>query len=585
MSNRDVIICSFYTPDEYYSAHAKALGDQLSKLGIAHELLKLEKRPGEDWADTTRRKLGFIWSICQKHPTKKVFWIDVDCRISHLPDYISNTTADFIGFQRSFGHPLFIGYHNRTRFWEPSFWGVNSTEQGRKLVQDAYALEQKSTIKATDDYFLEEAWRANARKLTFQMIPTTGIVQKDKLYEPGQHDAFFFFGSSGNVDKFKGKVVQHGSGNKPVGLRKRLLKQAKAFEAALPENLQKPLRQIADAAGVTGVLTAGETKGIDAVRSKLLGEIIDAAQIGDRTTYESALATFHNRYLPSYAEQAQFQVSETLIDYADRGSNQTIKVAWWAKPFPGNFGDWLSPLLIASQTGANIRFQAPQTIATKKHIVALGSIGRFIKSNSVVIGTGISQEEIKLSPKAKYISVRGPITAKVLKASGGPEITAFGDPGVAISKVIPAKRGRTNGKVAMVRHFSHAPFPVQLPKNFEELSVLMSRPEDVKKFVKKLVQFDAVVTSAMHVMITCQSYGIPCALVTFEGHEENVHGTGIKYEDYALGAGVEVMNPAVVPTDLRKFKYQNLIRDIKVSEAKKKEVLGHIQLALKEFES
>ena len=60
MSNRDVILCSFYTPDEYYSGHAKELGDQLTKLGIAHELLKLEKKPGEDWADTTRRKLGFI---------------------------------------------------------------------------------------------------------------------------------------------------------------------------------------------------------------------------------------------------------------------------------------------------------------------------------------------------------------------------------------------------------------------------------------------------------------------------------------------------------------------------------------------
>jgi hypothetical protein len=62
-----------------------------------------------------------------------------------------------------------------------------------------------------------------------------------------------------------------------------------------------------------------------------------------------------------------------------------------------------------------------------------------------------------------------------------------------------------------------------------------------------------VITSAMHVMITCHSYGIPCALVTFEGYEENVHGSGIKYEDYALGAGVEVMEPAVMPLDLRKL--------------------------------
>ena len=34
-----------------------------------------------------------------------------------------------------------------------------------------------------------------------------------------------------------------------------------------------------------------------------------------------------------------------------------------------------------------------------------------------------------------------------------------------------------------------------------------------------------MITSAMHVMIACQSYGIPCGLVTFEGHEDHVHGT------------------------------------------------------------
>jgi hypothetical protein len=84
----------------------------------------------------------------------------------------------------------------------------------------------------------------------------------------------------------------------------------------------------------------------------------------------------------------------------------------------------------------------------------------------------------------------------------------------------------------------------------------------------------------MHVMITCQSYGIPCGLVTFEGYEENVHGSGIKYGDYAQGAGVEVMNPQVVPLDLRSANLDNLIRDIKVSEAKKDEVIEHIKLGI-----
>ena len=172
-TRREAVICSFHTTDDYYAGHAAELRGQLDGLGLAYQLLEVDRTDGEDWADVTRRKIGFIRDACQEHPDAMVFWIDVDCRITHLPDYVRDSTADIIGFQRSFRSPLQIGYHNRTRFWEPSFWGVNATAQGRKLIDDAFALEQRSDIKATDDYFLEEAWRANAAHLTFQMLPST----------------------------------------------------------------------------------------------------------------------------------------------------------------------------------------------------------------------------------------------------------------------------------------------------------------------------------------------------------------------------------------------------------------------------
>ena len=578
---RDVIVCSFYTPDEYYANHARELKEQLSSLGIATELLEIQKRPGEDWADTTRRKIGFIRDVCHKHPDKMVFWIDVDCRITHLPDYISNSTADLIGFQRSFGNPLQIGYSNRTRFWEPSFWGVNATEQGRKLVEDAYQLEQRATIKATDDYFLEEAWRGNARNLTFQLIPSTAIVRDGKPLEGGSRSAFFVFGSSGNVAEFKDKVVQHGAGKK-ASPRRKLLQQAKNIEKALPDSIKLPLRRIADAVGLTAILTQGRQKSIDPERNTMLGEMIGGAIKGDRQLYETARENFDKKFVPSYGEVSTIEAAEAFISYSGRSSSETVRLAWWAKPFPGNFGDWLSPLIIGNYTDAKVILQQPVKPTTQKHLFALGSIGRFIKSRSVVVGTGISSDDVELNRKAKYISVRGPLTAEVLKRSSGLEVSAFGDPGLVLSRIIPVTRKGGNSRIAFVRHFSHVAAPIQLPSGVDEYSVLMSRRSDIEKFVQKLAEYDAVITSAMHVMITCQSYGIPCGLVTFEGFEENVHGSGMKYEDYALGAGVEVMNPKVIPLDLRKFDLRSLARDIKVSEEKKDEVIGHIKAAIAE---
>jgi len=579
-----IVICSFYTPDEYYGNHAKQLREQLDELGLEHELLEVQKNEGDDWADVTRKKIGFIKKVCDRNPDKMVFWIDVDCRISHLPDYIANSSADIIGFQRSFGAPMQIGYHNRTRFWEPSFWGVNATEQGRKLIDDAYALEQRADIKATDDYFLEEAWRANARLVSFQMIPTTGIMRERAMTEPGQHPAFFSFGSSGNVADFKDKVVQHGA-KKGIGARRQLLRRVKRFERLLPMAIKNPLRRLADGVGITGLLTQGRPTHIDPARRTALGQMLSAGMNGHKEQLDTAKWDFEKKFLASNQDQATIDVASSFLYYSDKPSEKIIPVTWWVKPFPGNFGDWLSPLMISHFTSSKLILQSPTKPTTKKNLVAIGSIGRFIKPNSVVVGTGISSDEIELSKKADYHSVRGPLTAAVLTRSGGPSVDSFGDPGLAISEVIPLKRGKTNGRVAFIRHFSHLAIPVRLPENYDEISVLLSHPDQIKNFLQNLIGYESVITSAMHVMIACQSYGIPCGLVTFEGFQENVHGTGIKYQDYALGAGVEVMNPEVIALDLTKLDADYLIRDISVSKEKKLEVLAAIKSAIARFDN
>ena len=75
------------------------------------------------------------------------------------------------------------------------------------------------------------------------------------MQERERPQAFFEFGSSGNVAEFKNKVVQHGAKAKP-GPRKKALAQAKKIEGVLPEGARRPIRRIADSMGVTDVLTS-----------------------------------------------------------------------------------------------------------------------------------------------------------------------------------------------------------------------------------------------------------------------------------------------------------------------------------------
>lgn len=590
MDLTDVVVCSFYTADDYYRDHAERLRKNLADIGVGSELQEIVKQPGEDWADICRKKIAFLGKVCEDNPDKKVFWIDVDCMLLDLPEYVHNATADLIGFQRGFGNPTTIGYANRTRFWEPCFFGINTTPAARKFIADAVRLEATLEIKATDDYFFEESWRSNAAAMTFQVIPSAAVVGRSGHGVP----AFFSFGSSGNVAEFKGKVTQHGEmegvARKAGTMRKRALKWAKSFERRLTKvsgPLAGRLRAMADRMGVTHALTQGshDPSGTSRHRQSLVNAMIAAGQRGELENVREIAARLNSGSIPTANEAGAQRAAESFAHYAlDGTEDQPLTLAWWPRPFPGNFGDWLSPLIVQAASSHPVNYVAPTAPAKQPHLVTIGSIGRFIKKSSIVVGTGISSDEIELEAHARYFSVRGPVTAGVLKRNGGPVVESFGDPGALLSRVLPVERTTTNGRIALVRHFTHAALPVTLPENVDELSVLMSHPDDIRAFVTKLAQYDAVITSAMHVMITCHSYGIPCALIGFSGFEDAVHGNGIKYGDYAQGVGLsEVWEPVAVDLNLRRTNWDDLIRTEQISAAKLDEIEDALGAGIDEY--
>ena len=573
---KNAIVCSFYTADDYYRKHGARLRSNLEELGIEYDLREIAKAPGEDWAAICRKKVGFIAEVCESNPGKKVFWIDVDCELFSLPDFILNSTADLIGFQRGFSNPLKIGYEKRGRFWEPCFWGINSTPQARKMISLAAQFERVATVRATDDYFFEEAWRANAAEMTFQIIPSHCAVDKGSAVL-GSHEVFFKFGSSGEVENFKGKVIQHKGSKKKRKLHPKdfSLQFAKWIEEKIPVVLSMKLRSLVDASGITGYLTGTKHNNLN---NKTIKNLVAAAKNGDSVKYQRNLSLFATDVLANRYENSAITASSSFFHYSTKPGKKKILLSWWENPFPGNYGDWLTPFIFDHYTDSKIIFQGLTTRAPGKHIVSLGSVGRFIKSNSVVVGTGVSSFEHHLNTKAQYISVRGPHTAELLKNSGGPVVTNFGDPAIVLSRIVPVVRGKTNGRIALIRHHSHLQAPVRLPENFDELSVLISNPKDIVSFIHKLNQYDSVVTSAMHVMITCQSYGIPCAMVVFEGFEDYVHGSGIKYSDYSLGAGLPEVNPVVVNPKIDMSEISPIIFEYQVSQSK----IDEVEKALKE---
>ena len=572
-----IIVCSFFTDDDYYRTHGKELEENLIDLGIDHKLTKVSLDPRLDWVDICRRKVPYLHSICSENPDKKVFWIDVDCRLLEIPEFILRSSADLIGFQRGFSPPIAIGYRNHARFWEPCFWGIGTSKNARKVIADAAKAESQSMIKATDDFFFEEGWRANADALTFQIIPSACVVGKQT--SSTTHPAFFVFGSSGNVVEYKKTTAQHLSEQKPKWLRKKLLNIGKQALSFFPKKASRRIIATSDQIGLTHYLLGYNRSGTSDGRSQtqrrdITNRILRSGINGEIELLEELADNLCSNSIANPNELATIEAARSFGYYASKKSEKHLDLSWWVRPFPGNFGDWLSPFLLSHYADCRILFQTPTapTRSTPTHLVAVGSIARFIKSNSIVVGTGISSYEYPIEVQAKYFSVRGPLTAEFLHSCGGPNIDSFGDPAVLISRIFPLQRGETNGRIALVRHASHDRVPLTLPENFDELSILVSHPDHIRTFLHNLIKYDEVITSALHVLISCQSYGIPCSLVTFEGLENSVSGTGLKYPDYSLGVGLKELHPIVVERDLGRIPLEKTRQTEIVSESVKDEI-------------
>jgi hypothetical protein len=573
-SDDKVLFCSFHTNDDYYTEAGNTLRRSLDRLNLPHEIAEVEKKPGEEWLEICRKKIPFLHGICEAYPDHKIFWMDVDCDIDYLPDFIADFSADIIGFQRGFSSPLRIG--NSARFWEPCFWGINTSPEARGYIRDANEASATMTLRATDDYFFEESWRKNAGHLTFQLIPSTMIIGKSETVSQRRRP-FFYFGSSGNVATFKGLAAQHTRAKPPAAAGKAgtgapmptsaALRVARKMQEALPESVATRLRQMSDRIGFTEYLSP-TLPAKTSLPGTSIYNLIHDARAGKADEMRAQVVEITSRRILRDSDQAVITTAEAFLDVIGPDPATALPLFWWDKPFPGNFGDWLSPLVVNAFTGRGVRYQRHDEKAAGPHLVAVGSIGKFAQKSSILVGTGISRSDAELVANATYMSLRGPYSAEALMAAGGPRVERFGDPAVLLPRLFPMERPQaTNGRLALVRHFAHRPVALRLPEGVDEYSVLRSRRDDLVGLIGSLMAHDGVITSAMHVYIICQSYGIPVALVTFAGFENAVHGDQIKYRDYAAGVGVPERLPIGLAHDLRDQALRDLLTDDHVPAA------------------
>lgn len=557
------VIVSFFTPEPYYSQAAGNLRNACTRLGIASEIYK-DDSAGRDWIQLTRRKFHYMNLARQKFPLAKIFWLDVDSVLLCFPVELIQSSADFIGIKRGEGSHIQGSYTRFTRYWSPAFWGVNfSSARGREFFEAAYLIEARTRNNGgTDDWVLEEAWRSLGGGLLTMTIPVQWVGQARGASFSDQKP-FISHGHSGNVAHFRALALQQEKphqAKRPSALRRFLrfyLSRATAYLSRATASLLGRNR----ARRILSFLQSMYLKGFIPIKRRHRRIEIHALAPGVQRAVQRANEALESGARPFQVDSAMaalrpfsgFRSAEGAFGerinafdfYLSRKSKDPIRLFWLSQPVPGNFGDWLSPLAVSRLSGASVAAISHQQLRKTPHIIGVGSIAKFAQPNSVIWGAGFSAQDQPANADASWMSVRGPISSAIVKKTTGCAPAFQGDPGLLLRRLISKPRPPIpNGRVALVRHYAHRELHLPLPPNWDELDVRVAHPDMIEELVTRLLQYSLVVTSSLHIVILCVSYGIPFTLVSWS--QKKMSGDGMKYSDFSQSLGLGRLEPKAV---------------------------------------
>lgn len=211
-----------------------------------------------------------------------------------------------------------------------------------------------------------------------------------------------------------------------------------------------------------------------------------------------------------------------------------IKLHWW-KAVP-NFGDALSPLVVAHVSGRTVEHVGPK----RAELWGIGSLMHVVRQNRedlrqrpVIWGTGqLGHVPRDVVEHVDIALLRGPIGAALLGVQG----TRFGDPGLLAKDVFgPVERSDVIG---LVPHHSQIETPLLAAVLQAVPQVHLIDPRgDCAEVCKQIAACAHVFASSLHGLIVADAYGVANTWVHPSGQSH------FKYYDYAASIGRTLPSP------------------------------------------
>jgi hypothetical protein len=552
------MLISFAFGDEYYHRAAETLRADCAAMGVTCHIVDADLPPQTSWIDACRHKVRFI-DACRREFGGPLWWVDVDCRLlAPLPDL--GTATDLGFFLRGFRDMREFDPVALPRVIQPSILQIGDTPAARAFVRRMAESERDFAGSATDDWFIQEAWKNSPAAPAITVMPP-GWVQLDEAATGSQ--AIFRFGRSGLARRFKDEAAQHDvelfspARRKALFLREtsQALKNGNGAEASF--FLHKAQQaDPADEALAYRVARGLQKEGRLDEAEQILSRLPPSDQAADHVTrfrldvaLQSGGVALAERLATKllqgdseadrrWASSRQLRIGlELRAKRARLKPSQRPQLWWMESPYPGNFGDILNPYLVEKLTGM------PPLHATKgTGALAIGSTIRFALDGTAVWGTGTPRMSDKLNPRARYLAVRGPLTARLVEESGGRAPDVFGDPAVLLPHIYQPTPAPRRYPLGIVLHHAHEG-RLEIDGDVRVIGVLRDGYGGIESFIDELCSCERVLSSSLHGLIVSHAYGIPAQWFTLSDSASEVPGDGTKYHDYLLSVGLDAGEP------------------------------------------
>jgi hypothetical protein len=236
---------------------------------------------------------------------------------------------------------------------------------------------------------------------------------------------------------------------------------------------------------------------------------------------------------------------------AEMPSPDRVHAFWCRIPSRPNFGDALTPWLIRRITGRHPVFVRPDDPREKYLVV--GSILEYAGPRCTVWGSGILTQNDSVSPAARFLALRGPLSRARALACGAECPEVFGDPALLLPRFYRPEAVSRRG-LGVVAHYSDKP---RLQNRWPPTADLrlIDIQEPIESVIDQIVSCEAIASSSLHGLIVSHAYGVPALYVKFR---DLLHCDGSKFNDYYLSVGLAP--PTAHPLDDSGVDARDLMR-------------------------